>query len=1143
MNSGYLSELVRVRGRFHRSVNIRQDWTNPGALGEYLVTPTIRDLAVQVLQELQDPRGARAWSVTGPYGSGKSAFALFLGDILANRRPVHPEARALSREFGLSRKPFLPVLLVAAREPLQQKVAAGIAEAFRGVDARFSRSVRAKAEKLSADELASVLEEASRRAWERGYGGVMLVVDELGKFLEYASDEASGADVFFLQALAEAASRSPRPVLFITILHSALADYLPSGDEIRRLEWQKVQGRFRDVPFQLPAEQVLALVSAALCTAPMPDVQRQWKALVESALESPALAEARARMPLDRLLYGCVPLHPVTALLLWPLFRSKVAQNERSLFAFLTSAEPFGFQDFLTSSRYDTGSAPVYRAWNLYDYVTRALGMGAFRGDHARKWALVDDALGRLPADASPLCSAIIKTVGLLDMYGVPVGLAATRETLRVVTGAPEEELEATLRWLMQSSILLFRRHNQSYALWEGSDVDLEAAFESARHKLGGSSLAARLRQALDLRPIVARAHYIERGTLRLFEVDLADAPTDTVAPSLEPASPGDGRILFLVGDREGGVDAVVGMARDLTVRVRHPLFMVAVPRNVDALRRTLLDFECWRWIRDNLLELQGDPVARQEVRARLLYARDRFEELAGPIFGLPGHQFEPARSVWVYRGQVCDIRSGVQFQRWLSALCEQVFNLAPRFQNELLNRESLSSAASAARRTLLERMLTHAHVPRLGIEGTPPEASMYQSMLALGGFHRRDRTSWRFAPPSGDWRPAWDAVVEFVESAREERRPVQELFRLLKQPPYGLREGPLPVLLLAALVVRADEIALYEEGVYVPELRIEVIERLIRRPETFEVQSHRIGRKQEQALRALETVLLQAEEGKTQGRSGSGRSRLLPIARSLVQFAARLNPYARQTQRVHPPEAALVRDELLGARDPRSLLFVDLPRALGIDLEQEGAGQRFAKHLRECLLGLGRAYGDLLNHIESLLREAFALRGTSTEARAELQRRAQPLLEFAIDPRLKLFVREAAGGSVGRDWREVLGRAVNGGLPPTHWRDADVDGFAVQLKQVAGEFLRLEELVSEKHRAGAGRVIRIGVLDGTWRETRAVIPPVEGGEALVVQYVQRIREVLESASGNGSRDTWLAALAEVAVGLMEEDKDRGAIQ
>ena len=76
-------------------------------------------------------------------------------------------------------------------------------------------------------------------------------------------------------------------------------------------------------------------------------------------------------MPVDEMqacLAGCYPLHPLTALVLGPLFR-QLAQNERSLFAFLASTEPFGFQEFLHKN---TTKGGAYRLDLLYDYVLAA---------------------------------------------------------------------------------------------------------------------------------------------------------------------------------------------------------------------------------------------------------------------------------------------------------------------------------------------------------------------------------------------------------------------------------------------------------------------------------------------------------------------------------------------------------------------------------------------------------------------------------------------------------------------------------------------------------------------------------------------------------------------------------------------------
>ena len=124
-------------------------------------------------------------------------------------------------------------------------------------------------------------------------------------------------DLFVMQGLAEAASRSPVPVLLVTMLHTAFAEYLgASADDSRRAEWQKVQGRFTDVAFQEPPEQLLRLVGSAIVRDRVPEeLEDDYARLVERAVSSPALEEARHRLPLGELLAHCTPLDPVVALL------------------------------------------------------------------------------------------------------------------------------------------------------------------------------------------------------------------------------------------------------------------------------------------------------------------------------------------------------------------------------------------------------------------------------------------------------------------------------------------------------------------------------------------------------------------------------------------------------------------------------------------------------------------------------------------------------------------------------------------------------------------------------------------------------------------------------------------------------------
>ena len=90
-------------------------------------------------------------------------------------------------------------------------------------------------------------------------------IDELGKFLEYAAQHPVQDDVFVLQTLAEFATRSDQtPLFLITILHQAFEQYANKIAKSQREEWAKIQGRFEDIAFVEPAEQVLRLIGSAV---------------------------------------------------------------------------------------------------------------------------------------------------------------------------------------------------------------------------------------------------------------------------------------------------------------------------------------------------------------------------------------------------------------------------------------------------------------------------------------------------------------------------------------------------------------------------------------------------------------------------------------------------------------------------------------------------------------------------------------------------------------------------------------------------------------------------------------------------------------------------------------------------------------
>jgi predicted NACHT family NTPase len=81
-----LSEVVELRRRFLRSVNLEQDFYTHNPLDGYQLTGSGVATLERIAEGIEHTY-ARAFSITGTYGSGKSAFALFAAKVRAAGAP------------------------------------------------------------------------------------------------------------------------------------------------------------------------------------------------------------------------------------------------------------------------------------------------------------------------------------------------------------------------------------------------------------------------------------------------------------------------------------------------------------------------------------------------------------------------------------------------------------------------------------------------------------------------------------------------------------------------------------------------------------------------------------------------------------------------------------------------------------------------------------------------------------------------------------------------------------------------------------------------------------------------------------------------------------------------------------------------
>ncbi len=1124
-----LADAVSIRGRYSRSTHLVKDLGSDRAERDYVLTSTAHSLLARIVDALSGADGSRAWSLTGPYGTGKSSFALFLAELLAGRLTAERFADPRALRPPGEGAPFLEVLVVGRRAPLALLLLEAIESALSSVDGRArglreiaqrarDLSVRQPGEVIDLDrQLLALLEEMSAQvSRSRFYAGILLVIDELGKSLEYASLHPGESDVFVLQEIAELAARNPTPTLLLTILHAGMTEYLPREDAVRRSEWAKIHGRFQDVAFVEPPEQMLRLVGQALQRKPC----ASWDACrsrLTGELAAPIFEEALRRVPAETIL-RTLPLHPVTALLLWPVFRAEGSQNERSLFAFLAGREPWAFRDFLTtvavgsededSPEGDRLAIPLYRADRLYDYLQESFGAALYRGVSARRWSLARDSLEKITSDAPPATASLVKVIGLLALHGDAVGLRADEDVLRTVLDWPEAAVDDALAYLRRRSIVVYRRHRRAYALWDGSDLDMEALYRQHREKSLALDAPTALSEMFRPRPFVARAHYYETGTLRTFVVSLMAGEDEAAWSGLcDSSGDHDGQIVFLLSYDAKGRARCLERALELSAR-RHALakpLILATPKPLAQLDDRLLEAKSWEQLLGSTPELRTDEVARREARARLRHARGLLGDLVGSLLGLSGFRFRPELTAWIHGGNQLELDSPRAFSVWLSKVCTEHYPDAPRLRNELLNRRRLSSAAAQARNNLLRAMLHHEGERRLGLSGTPPEVSMYEALRRESGFHGRVGRSvrHRFRPMNDTWAATWACVESFLADTEQQRMPLTELYERLSAPPIGLREGPMPIVFLTALRVFSDEVALYrEDGMFVPVVRDEIVELLARNPQDFWVQRLRLDPERRELIRRLAEAL----------GTGDGELKILDVVRPLVEIVATLPRFSQRTKALSA-EALRLREVVLRAKDPRQLLFDDLPECLGLDRERPDP-VILAKKTKACLIELERAYPRLLDRLGDRIAGAF---GLTPQAAAEgLAHKARRLGKLVVESPLRQFV-AAAARVTGADWRARLSRAVLSGKAPEKWSDHDVTEFGVRLRRVQVQFERVEELVAAAGNGGEP-ILRIDLLaDNAYREhpTTVRIPPehedgVDRAASSLLDELERIGDRLE---------------------------------
>ncbi|MBR3922503.1 MAG: hypothetical protein IKJ45_05285, partial [Kiritimatiellae bacterium] len=531
--------------------------------------------------------------------------------------------------------------------------------------------------------------------------------------------------------------------------------------------------------------------------------------------------------------------------------------------------------------------------------------------------------------------------------------------------------LGESLNELKLKSILVYRKFNKTFALWNGSDVDLEECQRRADEELDkiGFSLAETLNGFVPPEPMIAKRHSFDTGTLRYFKTCYVDRPSELTECKDRKDEAVAGLLVVCLPERKSEVETFIEAS--VTISRNAPELLFAIPRECGDLREALKEVRRLRWIEDNVKALRDDKIASREVSVRLAEAT---QSVMLRQFALldPNPSPHGVECVFVCDGRQQEgVRSGKDLTRLLSERCDRLYPESPRIRNELINRRVPSSQAASARNKLVSSLNSpeRCRLPILGIEGYPPDRSIYESVILASGMHVKDQNGiWRLVKPAGNaptnLLPAWKRLEDIVFAPREKPVRINEIYEELRKPPYGMLDGLLSLVVIVFYLVNQDEAFLYSEDTFLPEPSDAHFELLVRRPELFAISGMKISGTRAAVVQRLAKGL------------GASSETVMPVVRKLYALRHSLSKYARETDSVSD-QAKAFRKAFEDAQSPELLLFRALPAVFGlsdIDATRLNPAQldRYFNGLNACIHELGNALPTLVSNSRKRLLETF---------------------------------------------------------------------------------------------------------------------------------------------------------------------------
>lgn len=642
-------------------------------------------------------------------------------------------------------------------------------------------------------DVVKIIEEFNYKICEQyGYKGIFMVFDEFSKFIEASTDRNNAKDMKVLQDIAELCNRTKENQIHLAcITHKSINEYISKIPSNKIDMWRAIEGRFKEIYFTTSSKQNYELIGNTIISD-----KEKIKSIINKNNELLEVYERGFYMfkglynfesYKNNIAINAFPLNPITVFVL-PSISEKVAQNERTLFTFLSKRGSNTLSDFL--SKNEVGN--LLEIDVLYNYFEELFKKEIFNEKIREIWMKCDAALKKSESLDE---EKIIKGLAIIKIIDVEEVLSSTKVSLK--SAFLNLDVDFTVDNLVTKGILIKRKSNNTLDFMPGIKIDINQKINDVINtRFRNINLAEELEKIETLGYITAKKYNDEYSMTRFFRhkfMTLDELLTYSDINELISQENSDGIILNVIEKNCENLQNFIGNISKYNYATN---LILNVPKKPIGFENDVLELLSVRYLKEDEELLKENEILSEYLDILEEDLLDIIKNNIAKVFDI-----ETGESDIYWQGDILNVNSIGDLNRKISKICENIYNCTPKINNEMINKRKISSIILKARNKIIDGILSG----NLDFTGNGPEVTIARATLTNKGLFTDSEVD-------KDIDLVLQVLKKELIDSEGKKKSFKDIYEILEGAShgFGMRKGIIPIYLTVVLSGFKDEIILY---------------------------------------------------------------------------------------------------------------------------------------------------------------------------------------------------------------------------------------------------------------------------------------------------------------------------------------------